>query len=1339
VAVSNLPAGATLYNATGTDPSTGLPIVEVDLGDVGKLTPGQQVPVTLQFQGTSSTSLNYTASLLGIPVPPNNQPRIDTVTPNQVSVNQIVRVTVEGVNLSNVNAIQFSSGGDIVGRVLYGSDIEKVFEITVNPIALVGARTITVSGSSGVSNALSLNVVAPPPVAASTSLTGQVLSGAAIPKPLAGVRVFLDEFPGYGDTFTDSNGNFTLSNLPQMVGTIAVDGQVISNSTVSYPKVIIPVQIVSGKANKLPYIAYLTANDPAGKSTIPATVSQDIKVTNPNNPLLTVTIPAGTTIKRPDGTTVTSVTATAVTPDQTPMPFPVGIAPIQLLSLQPSDAVLSQPVPVTYPNLYKNALPGDQLPLYRADHETGAYVPYGTGTVSNDGKLIVPNTDPATGKPYGLPAFSWHFAAPPKANPGSGQAPNPPQNPGSCSAGGSVDLSSGTEKYTSTDIEVMGGRVPFAVSRVYRSEDNRQGPFGIGSAHNFELVIQETSSQLNELVLPNNYRIKFVLSGSQYVPDSEPSFLGTVLTKQGSSYTLTRKTGESATFSAVSSINGVNNYFLTGLADRNGNTISITRDSGNNITQVSSVSGTLTFSVDTTTGRIQKITDQGGRSVNYSYDSIGRLITATDPTGQSIGYSYDASNRLLATTNRRGITSTLRTYDINGRIISEQLADGSLMKFTYTFINPSDPKSGISAVKVTDPNGNSVTHSVDTGLYSCSVADGFGNLTHVKRATGTNQIQSMSDRLGRLAIPTFDANGNLTQMQGPDGTVATSTYQSAFNLPVSVTNAIGKTSTMAYDSRGNLVESTDPLGRKTTNTRNSYGQVVTITNALTQTAQITYDSRGNVVSVSDPLGHTSTFVYDLLNRLTSATNAKGETTTYQYDNLDRLVQVTSALGRTVQFTYDPNGNLLTSTDPAGHVTTYTYDNRDRPIKYTDASGKFSTYSYDASGNVIGYTDRKGQSTKYTYDANDRLTQVVYADASTITYTYDAADRLLSLSDTAAGAGTHTFSYDILDRLLKETNPRGTVSYTYDNIGRRTSLTINNSRTLNYSYNDNDELTSITEGSAVFSFARDVLGRRTALGMPNGVNATYSYDTAGRLNELVYTSGTSLLRDLQYSYDELNRQVTFSGNIAPVPTEATISSVSIDVLNRYTTFNNQPVTHDDNGNQSGIPLSGAAYSAQWDARDRLVALSGPATSAAFTYDALGRRTSKSINGNSTTYLYDGSDIIAETGATNAVYTHGPAVDEPLLRKTASQEYYLADSRGSVIGLSDATGALQTSYNYSPFGLKRTTGAQSSNAYGYTGREDDGNGLYYYRARYYNPEQKRFLAEDPLGMAGGDSNY
>jgi RHS repeat-associated protein len=78
-------------------------------------------------------------------------------------------------------------------------------------------------------------------------------------------------------------------------------------------------------------------------------------------------------------------------------------------------------------------------------------------------------------------------------------------------------------------------------------------------------------------------------------------------------------------------------------------------------------------------------------------------------------------------------------------------------------------------------------------------------------------------------------------------------------------------------------------------------------------------------------------------------------------------------------------------------------------------------------------------------------------------------------------------------------------------------------------------------------------------------------------------------------------------------------------------------------------------------------------------------------------------------------------------------------GSVIALTDSNGAVQTSYNYTPFGKKFISGTASDNPYAFTGREDDGTGLYFYRARYYNPDQKRFIAPDPIELSGGDTNF
>jgi RHS repeat-associated protein len=150
---------------------------------------------------------------------------------------------------------------------------------------------------------------------------------------------------------------------------------------------------------------------------------------------------------------------------------------------------------------------------------------------------------------------------------------------------------------------------------------------------------------------------------------------------------------------------------------------------------------------------------------------------------------------------------------------------------------------------------------------------------------------------------------------------------------------------------------------------------------------------------------------------------------------------------------------------------------------------------------------------------------------------------------------------------------------------------------------------------------------------------------------------------------------------------------------------------------------------WDARNRLVGITG-AVSASFSYDALGRRTSKTINGVTTSFLYDGNDIVAEMqgGAITAFYLRSLNIDEPFIRTSSSgNEYYHADALGSALALTNDAGAVTTSYAYEPFGRTQITGT-STNPFQYTGRENDGTGLYYYRARYYSPAMHRFIRED-----------
>jgi RHS repeat-associated protein len=95
-------------------------------------------------------------------------------------------------------------------------------------------------------------------------------------------------------------------------------------------------------------------------------------------------------------------------------------------------------------------------------------------------------------------------------------------------------------------------------------------------------------------------------------------------------------------------------------------------------------------------------------------------------------------------------------------------------------------------------------------------------------------------------------------------------------------------------------------------------------------------------------------------------------------------------------------------------------------------------------------------------------------------------------------------------------------------------------------------------------------------------------------------------------------------------------------------------------------------------------------------------------------------------------------EIFTRTGTTVENFLTDSLGSAVATTDATGAVATQYTYEPFGNASSTGSISSNASQNTGRENDGTGLYFYRARYYSPRTQRFISQDPIGFAGGSAN-
>ncbi len=338
------------------------------------------------------------------------------------------------------------------------------------------------------------------------------------------------------------------------------------------------------------------------------------------------------------------------------------------------------------------------------------------------------------------------------------------------------------------------------------------------------------------------------------------------------------------------------------------------------------------------------------------------------------------------------------------------------------------------------------------------------------------------------------------------------------------------------------------------------------------------------------------------------------------------------------------------------------------------------------------------------------------------------------------------------------NPVQTVAYTYDSLNRVTRLTASGPATFNVGH------------------SYDAAGQLTALGAIDGsagVSTTLQYDAVGHLTRLINRSanGSTLFGDLRQSYDKV-------GNILSVQDGAETTNYSYDALYELTgavgpdlnesysydaagnrtakngityVYNaaNQLVSasdgssylYDANGNLTSKTVSGQTTSYTWDGYDRLARIDfADGSHAAYTYDVDGRRLSKrERNGQITYYIYEELNLVQELNAAGSViasYVYD-RLDRPIsMTRGNTTYYYLYDHLGSVVGLSDGANSLVATYRYDPWGNVIASGGSNPallNPFRFTGREWDAeSGLYYYRARYYDPQIGRFLSQDPLHL-------
>jgi RHS repeat-associated protein len=389
-----------------------------------------------------------------------------------------------------------------------------------------------------------------------------------------------------------------------------------------------------------------------------------------------------------------------------------------------------------------------------------------------------------------------------------------------------------------------------------------------------------------------------------------------------------------------------------------------------------------------------------------------------------------------------------------------------------------------------------------------------------------------------------------------------------------------------------------------------------------------------------------------------------------------------------RFDYDLTGKITTATDAVRleeSLSGVVYDGLGRLERYRRGSGPLQTNVYDPLGNLVW---KEGTPIPYQHPTKPHAPF----------FTYDAANRLTSITNRSAdGTIVHQ------------------VAYTRDPDGNLVA-------------------SQGSDGPA--SYAYDALNRLTVADLPGTADdRSYQYDAVG--NRKVETIGA---QTRHYVYDPGNR----------------LRDVRLGSPHGPLVFR---LVHDANGaiTEKQDATGETIWRLTRNQRGQVTRISVPGLVENFGYDPGSLRVRRSGSPGTSLFHWDGDgleSVYDATGNLRADYLRGAVIDEvvvgfvegsdggPLVNAT-----FHHDPVTSVVGLSGHSGTVEQRRVYAPFGETLSETAPSggtgsgplSNELAYTGRErDPATGLYYVRARWYDPEIGRFLSEDPLGFDAGDIN-
>ena len=752
---------------------------------------------------------------------------------------------------------------------------------------------------------------------------------------------------------------------------------------------------------------------------------------------------------------------------------------------------------------------------------------------------------------------------------------------------------------------------------------------------------------------------------------------------------------------------------------------------------------------------VTEVLDSHGELTVYHHRG-GLVWMKVDANGGEHLWRYDDSRRLLAQTDPLG-NSTLYRYDRWGNCTDSSDPCGGSVSAVY----PAKGNLRNRPVSVTTPDGGTWEFGYDRS----------GNL--VSRTNPEGAVTRMTYR-----------NGAVASVKDPYGVVTRLAYDRFHNL-TEASDSRGNTSLYGYDLLGRCVSVTNPKGAVQKREYDPVGRVVRMLDFDGNDIRLSYDGIDNLTEYRDNVQHVE-YGYSGMWKLTRRRDHRG-VVNFRYDREERLRRVINERLQSYEFALDAVGNVTAEKGFDGAVRRYLRDRGGRVVRETLPSG----------------TERE-----YGYDACSRVTRVSYPTAGDPeqTYAYGLSGRLVQAS---RGESTVEFAYNSLGLPVRETADGNTILRTYDHTGRILTLDSTAGASLRYTRNGYGELEGFTAtggsdadgaGSWESAHRHDALGFEVERILPGGVVRSFAYDDIGRLVDArtrkdsrtrhmrryrwgvadrLLSVEDSRRGETRYSYTptgqleraeypdgrERWRKSDQTGNLYPDPDMRLRRYLGGGRLEQDGEWHCE---YDADGNLTerylgtGRWLDGKKdrWRYRWNADGSLAKVVRPdKREVEFTYDALGRRLSKSFGTTVTRWIWNGNvplhqwkrrreySVMGNRWRTDTercdmtvwLFDEESFVPVAMIKEGRSYSI-LTDQLGTPTEAYDAEGNEVWSRVLDMDGnVIEETGNKGMVPFLFQGQYyDRETGLAYNRFRYYSPKMGMYVSQDPIGLAGGILN-